>query len=85
MKDFSDFLFSLGGLHDSAVAEVKLQPAQQKIEIHIEDLYSNFVGLPEYPGRQSGVLVLLGVADVSVSLADAGQLLIFECTCASDD
>lgn len=31
-------------------------PAQQKIEIHIEDLYSNFVGLPEYPAGSPGFL-----------------------------
>lgn len=77
MKDFYDFLSMMGGMHDSTVACLSLLPSERRIEFHFDDMYSNFDGFPEYPGRQSGVIVLNGVSDLSIALETGGPLRVF--------
>lgn len=78
MKNFRDFLQKMGGMHDSIVACLTWLPSERRIEFLFEDLYSNFVGLPEYPGRQSGMIALHGVSDLSLALETDGPLRVFE-------
>ncbi|OAF17515.1 hypothetical protein AYJ54_05040 [Bradyrhizobium centrolobii] len=70
MKDFSNFLTRLGNLHDCTITLFEWRPEQNSISFEIEDLYFNFEGLPEYPGAQSGRLVLEEVQLVSIDVRD---------------
>jgi hypothetical protein len=78
MKDFYDFLAKMGGMHDSTVACLTWLLSEKKIEFQFDDLYGNFYGLPEYPGRRAGVIVLRGVSSLSITLETDGPLRVFE-------
>ena len=78
MNDFYEFLKKMGGMHDSIVACLTWLPSEKRIEFLFEDMYSNFDGLPEYPGRQPGTIALHGVSDLSISLETDGPLRVFE-------
>lgn len=65
---FAGFLKSLGGLHDSAIEAVTWKPQDQSLEITFRDLYSNFKGLPEYPGPQAGTITLRNVASLEYAI-----------------
>ncbi len=78
MKDFYDFLLRMGGMHDSVVECLMWLPSEKKIEFHFEDMYTNFEGLPEYPGRQPGAIALLGVSAIIISIETDEPLRVFE-------
>jgi hypothetical protein len=78
MKDFHEFLHKMGGMHDSIVAALYWFPGEKMLEFHFQDIYSNFEGLPEYPGLQPGVITLYGVSYLSISLETYGHLSVFE-------
>lgn len=67
------FFAALGGLHDSDVVAIELDIAQGELAMQIDDLYSNFFQLPEYPGLQGARLIAVGIKSlkISVSLEDA--------------
>jgi hypothetical protein len=44
------------------VTQVSWNPVQREITIVVDDLYANFVGLPEYPGLQRASLIMAGVS-----------------------
>ncbi len=64
MTDLQKILGSLGGLHDAVVHRIVWTPEKNILEFEVDDFYSNFEGLPEYPGPLSGSLVLQGVEHV---------------------
>jgi hypothetical protein len=68
MKNFYKFIQKMGGMHDAVVTRLVLLLDEGKIEFHIDDIYSNFEGLPEYPGQQSGSIVLHGVNEYEIVL-----------------
>lgn len=78
MNSFNDFLLRMGGMHDSIVERLMWSPDEKRIELQFDDLYRNFNGLPEYPGRQLGVIVLHGVSNLSLTLDSDGPLRVFE-------
>lgn len=78
MSQFSDFLFSLGGLHDSVVISIDWQIESNTLEFTLDDLYANFHGLPEYPGRHGGAIKFQGVSQVDFSVNSSEKLRIFE-------
>ena len=79
MKEFFEYLRKLGGLHDAVMTDLRWKPAERTIELHFDDLFSNFEGLPEYPGRQPAVIVLHGVSDVRVDIETSDSTLrVFE-------
>jgi hypothetical protein len=55
------FFRDLGNLHDAVVTQVTWNPVLREIAIVVDDLYANFVGLPEYPGLQRTSLNMAGV------------------------
>src|SRR5437868_15355773 len=73
------FFSELGNLHDARIRLVEWNPVQQEIAFLIDALYSNFDGLPEYPGLQPVRLAVGGVrwlgADV---IRDEALLLIMD-------
>jgi hypothetical protein len=52
------WLFDRGDLHDAKV--VKHLQTEKDVTIFIDDQWSNFEGLEEYPGAQSGALIVSG-------------------------
>jgi len=79
VKEFFEYLQKLGGLHDAVMTDLRWKPAERTIELHFNDLFSNFDGLPEYPGRQPAVIVLHGVSDVRIDIeTNHSALRVFE-------
>lgn len=78
MGQFFDFLLSLGGLHDATVVSIDWQIETNTIEFTFDDLYANFRGLPEYPGRHRGSIQLQGVSQVDFNVDSSEPLKVFE-------
>jgi hypothetical protein len=77
--EFETFLKGLGGLHDSVVSQLIWSPEARTLHLEIEDLYSNFEGLPEYPGALSGVIELRDVDRISFDIElSEGRLHIYD-------
>lgn len=60
----ASFFRDLGNLHDAVVTQVTWNPVLREIAIVVDDLYANFVGLPEYPGLQRASLNMAGVVRI---------------------
>jgi hypothetical protein len=58
MTDLKSFLERMGGLHDAVVLQLVWEPGARMLRLEIEDLCSNFEGLPEYPGAVPGSIEL---------------------------
>jgi len=43
-----DFFNTLGGLHDSQIKVITVDIIKSTVQLYIDDLYSNFIDLPEY-------------------------------------
>ena len=78
MKDLFEYLQKMGGMHDAIVEQFTWKQSEQTIEFRFEDLYSNFDGLPEYPGKRSGAIILREVSDVRIDIETNGPLRVFE-------
>ena len=59
----------LGHLHDADVTEFHWNPFKREIAFAIDDLYANFLDLPEYEGLQAVRLTLSGVSRVQIDVA----------------
>ena len=68
MKDLQAFLERMGGLHDAVVRRLVWEQEARTLRLEIEDLYSNFEGLPEYPGVVSGFVELRGVEEIGFDI-----------------
>jgi hypothetical protein len=81
MRDFHEFLFRLGNLHDCTVTLLEWNSHQKSIIFEIADLHFNFEGLPEYRGPLKGKIAFEGVQQliVDVDIAD-GALRINDFT-----
>lgn len=79
MTSLVHFLNALGGLHDAHVVSIDWQIEAKTLEFTFDDLYANFLGLPEYPGRQKGKIILRGVSQVEIDVqSDQQRLRVFE-------
>ena len=78
MKSLADFLNAMGGLHDAVVVSIDWQIEAHTLEFTFDDLYANFRGLPEYPGRQRGSILLRDVSRVVVEVDSEERLRVFE-------
>lgn len=74
----SEFLNALGGLHDAIVVSIDWQVEKRTLEFAFDDLYANFRGMPEYPGRRTGLVRLQGVSEVSIDVESRERLRVFE-------
>lgn len=68
MKELKSFLERMGGLHDAVVRRINWVPEEKKLSFEIEDLCSNFEGLPEYPGAMPGTIELRDVDRVNFDI-----------------
>lgn len=78
MTEFFEFLHRMGLMHDCRVLALNWKPAEQRLEFQIDDLYSNFLGLPDYPGPHAGTIALAGVSDLNIAIGHAEFLNIDE-------
>lgn len=79
MGKIKQLLEGLGLLHDSAVLELNWRPEEKRIELVVEDFYSNYEGQPEYPGRMSGSIVLSEVQHLAIDIAyEEKYLIVYE-------
>jgi len=65
---FPQFIESLGELHDARLIRMQWLPQDERFEIEVADMYSNFLGLPEYPGAARGMFTFSGVSALDVSV-----------------
>ena len=47
-KNATETFFSLGGIHDAIVEDIKIDFLSSTIWVKMNDLYANFLNLPEY-------------------------------------
>jgi hypothetical protein len=78
MRDPQSTLQALGGLHDGVVRRIVWLPEGQRLEIDVDDLYSNFVGLAQYPGRKPGTVLLDGITRFEIEVEFAERTLNIE-------
>lgn len=79
MSDLKRKLEGLSHLHDSAVTELTWKPTDRTLTFAVEDFYSNFEGLPEYPGAMGGSITLSNVQLVTIDIDyDEKHLFIYE-------
>jgi hypothetical protein len=68
LSDPGAFLHALGHLHDCEVLVLEVNTTKQQVTLVVDDLYSNFLDLPEYPGKQPVRLIFSDVDDVDTGL-----------------
>jgi hypothetical protein len=69
----SEFATDTGGLHDGRVTSLVVEVTAQRVTIVVADLYSNWKGLPEYPGKAEATLVFDNAARVSFDDVTLGE------------
>jgi hypothetical protein len=83
MNDLKAYLESMGGLHDSVVTAIVWRPATKEIRFTFVNLYSNFLGLAEYPGLTPGELAFREVSDLACTMGKSEQQLNVDDFCAT--
>lgn len=78
MMDFSKFLEALGGLHDAKLLSVTWACREHKVVCEIDDLFANFLDLPNYPRRLPATITLNGVTELIMDWPSSEVLSIFE-------
>lgn len=68
MPQFNNPIHALGGLHDAVPCAIVWESDKRIFTIRIRDLHANFIGLPEYKGAISGIVVLDSVELVEMQL-----------------
>lgn len=76
--EFFEYLRKLGGLHDAIVERLIWDPIKREMEFYFDDIHSNFEGLPEYPGKQPGMIRLRGIRDTRIDIETSERLRVFE-------
>src|SRR4051812_17284468 len=69
LSDMAGFLRALGHLHDCEVLALEVNPAAQEVIMAVDDLYANFLDLPEYPGKQRVQFCFGDVDDLDMGLS----------------
>ena len=86
MRADIDTLRDLGGLHDATIQEVRWRSAEKALRLVVNDMFSNFRELPEYPGPKSGSVTFVGVSSGTGETSPfAGVLRISGIDVASKD
>jgi len=68
-----------GNFHDCRVATFEINPPGKSLLIAVDDLYSNFLGLPGYKGPMPVKFILGGVTELDVNVdMKNGELNIFD-------
>lgn len=83
ITDPARFFRDLGELHDARV--LNFLWCDQTVRIGVDDLYSAFDGLPEYPTRQGASLIFEEVQHLRLDLECNGGLAIFGIDASLDE
>jgi len=70
IDDPHKFLYDLGGLHDARIERVLWLPENKCLEISVDDINSNFEGLPEYKGCQPSTISLEEVVEINFNITN---------------
>ncbi|MEF9387002.1 hypothetical protein V4890_15465 [Ralstonia solanacearum species complex bacterium KE056] len=75
-----EFFKSLGGLHDASVNGISWDMKNKSMEITVDDINSNFEGLPEYKGKKPASIVFIDVGwtKFSVDVFDRDVCRIYD-------
>jgi hypothetical protein len=89
MNNFRNLLLKLGGLHDARLTAMNWNIDSSSIDLIINNIYANFDGFPEYPGRRDGSIKLEEVSYVEsyvekIEVEKAENLKIFDFLVMSD-
>jgi len=74
LSDPGAFFRTLGHLHDCEVLTLEVNTATREVIIVVDDLYANFLGLPEYPGKQRAAFLFGGVDDLDTGMSLDGLM-----------
>lgn len=68
IDEASIFLSDLGHLHDVLLMDFKFNSLKNNIEFKLDDIYSNFAGLPEYPGETKACISMNEVECLKINI-----------------
>ena len=57
-----------GGFHDAKVVSIDWNESEARLVVRLDDLNSNFLGLPEYKGKQPGGIAFDTVSQIAFNL-----------------
>jgi hypothetical protein len=69
IEDPAQYFSELGNLHDAKIGLIEWNLARGELSFVVNDIYSNFRGLPGYLGPQPVQIVLAGVAAMEVRVS----------------
>jgi hypothetical protein len=75
LPDPKAFFRDLGGLHDARIAAFKWDRPRRTVSILVDDIHSNFLGLPEYRGARPAKLFLREVDQLELCVEIAAEEL----------
>ena len=84
MRDFgtlnnpTKFVDELGNLHDARIQRIEWQPTKRTLNFLIDDLYSNTVDLPEYPGEFPAKISLIEIVKLSLNFDGKDEYLCID-------
>lgn len=70
MKSPKEFFDAFGGLHDAQVLSLNFNFEDDSLKVLIDDLYANFLNLPEYKDIKNVYLIISGckILDINIEL-----------------
>ncbi|BBB68328.1 hypothetical protein UNDYM_4075 [Undibacterium sp. YM2] len=79
IPDPAAFFLALGGLHDTRF-HASANPSDKTLTLEIDDINANFLGLPEYPGKEPALFIFSNVAglDMNYDVDDASNCRIYD-------
>lgn len=78
MTTLKETLEYLGDLHDARVTSIHWDADSEDLEFAFEDIYANFNGLEDYPGKEPGSIVLRHVTQLILDLTATGRAYVYE-------
>ncbi|MBC3907950.1 hypothetical protein [Undibacterium umbellatum] len=85
IKDPAAFFLALGGMHDARF-HVRVNQSDETLMIDVDDIYLNFLDLPEYPGKQNSTFTFFDVENICLDFAveDSINCRIYDITIKSE-
>ena len=79
VNDPRGFSTEHGNFHDCRITCFEVKPSRKLLLIAVDDLFSNFLGLPEYRGPLPAEFIFGGLIDLDISIdMKNGELNIYD-------
>ena len=78
LKDPAEFFIDHGGAHNAGITGYAWDPEARKLQIRLDDLDSDFVGIPGYAGERPVELVFDGVSGLKSDRDDFRDLVVHD-------